>query len=84
MNLAKLEDMKSKQSSHLHFYILTMKNLKEKIRIQSHSPLQQKEIARNKLSSKETKELHTEMTISEIYKQLKQLNTRKTNNPIKK
>ena len=61
-----------------------MKNLKEKIRIQSHSPLQQKEIARNKLSSKETKELHTEMTISEIYKQLKQLNTRKTNNPIKK
>ena len=84
MNLAKLEDMKSKQSSHLHLYILTMKNLKEKIRIQSHSPLQQKEIARNKLSSKETKELHTEMTISEIYKQLKQLNTRKTNNPIKK
>ena len=62
MNLAKLEDMKSKQSSHLHLYILTMKNLKEKIRIQSHSPLQQKEIARNKLSSKETKELYTEDT----------------------
>ena len=30
--------------NHLHFYILTMKNQKEKLRNQSHSPLQQKEL----------------------------------------
>ena len=30
--------------NHLHFYILTMKNRKEKSRNQSHSPLQQKEL----------------------------------------
>ena len=29
MNLAKLQDTKSIQRNHLHFYILTMKNLKE-------------------------------------------------------
>ena len=29
---------------HLNFYILTMKNQKEKLRNQSHSPLQQKEL----------------------------------------
>ena len=46
------------QKSHLHFYILTMRNQKEKLRNQSHSPLQQKEISRNK--PKETKELYTE------------------------
>ena len=28
MNLAKLQDTKSKHRSHLHFYILTMKNQK--------------------------------------------------------
>ena len=30
--------------NHLHFYTLTMKNLKEKLRNQSHSPLQKKEL----------------------------------------
>ena len=30
--------------NHLHFYILTMKNQKEQLRNQSHSPLQQKEL----------------------------------------
>ena len=30
--------------NHLHFYVLTMKNQKEKLRNQSHSPLQQKEL----------------------------------------
>ena len=30
--------------NHLHLYILTMKNQKEKVRNQSHSPLQQKEL----------------------------------------
>ena len=32
MNLAKLQDTKSIQRNHLHFYILTMKNQKEKSR----------------------------------------------------
>ena len=31
--------------NHLHFYILTMKNQKEQLRNQSHSPLQQKELS---------------------------------------
>ena len=44
MNLAKLKDTKSTHINHLHFYILTMKNQKEKSRNQSHSPLQEKEL----------------------------------------
>ena len=32
------------QRNHLHLYILTIKNQKEKISNQSHSPLQQKEL----------------------------------------
>jgi len=43
-DLAKLQDTKSIHRNHLHFYILTMKNQKEKLRNQSHSPLQQKEL----------------------------------------
>ena len=35
---------KTEIHNHLHFYILTMKNQKEKLRNQSHSPLQQKEL----------------------------------------
>ena len=34
----------SKVAGYLHFYILTMKNHKKKLRNQSHSPLQQKEL----------------------------------------
>ena len=41
--LAKLQDTKSIHRNHLHFYILTMKYQKKKLRNQSHSPLQQKE-----------------------------------------
>ena len=44
INLAQLQDTKSMHRNHLHFYILTMKNQKEKLRNQSHSPLQQKEL----------------------------------------
>ena len=44
VNLAKLQDTKSIHINHLHFYVLTMKNQKEKLRNQSHSPLQQKEL----------------------------------------
>ena len=40
----KVENTKSIHRNHLHFYILTMKNQKEKLRNQSHSPLQQKEL----------------------------------------
>ena len=40
--LAKLQDTKSIHRNHLHFYMLTMKNQKEKLRNQSNSPLQQK------------------------------------------
>ena len=44
VNLAKLQDTKSIHRNHLHFSIITMKNQKEKLRNQSHSPLQQKEL----------------------------------------
>ena len=62
MNLAKLQGTKSMHRNHLHFYILTMKNQKEKLRTQSHSPLQKKK--KKKYLGihlpKETKELYTE------------------------
>ena len=44
VKLAKLQDTKSIHRNHLRFYMLTMKNQKEKLRNQSHSPLQQKEL----------------------------------------
>ena len=59
MNLAKFQDTKSIYRNHLHFYILTTKNQKQKLRNQSHSPLQQKEYLGINLP-KETKELYTE------------------------
>ena len=40
----KFQDIKSIHGNHLDFYILTMKNQKEQLRNQSHSPLQQKEL----------------------------------------
>ena len=43
-------DIKSIHRNHLHFYILTIKNQKKKLRNQSHSPLQDiKSIHRNHL-----------------------------------
>ena len=46
---SKVVDTKSINRNHLHSYILTMKNQKEKLRKQSHSPLQHKDkISRNK------------------------------------
>ena len=59
MNLAKFQNTKSIHRNHLHFYILTMKNLKEKLRNQYHSPLQQKEYLGINLP-KETKELYSQ------------------------
>ena len=62
MNLAKLQDTKSIiHRNPLHFYIQTVKNQKEKLRNQSHSPLQQKRINYLGINlPKETKELYTE------------------------
>ena len=60
MNLAKLQDTKSIHRNHLHFYILTIKNQKEKLRNQSHLPLQQKDKYLGTNLLKETKELYTE------------------------
>ena len=42
VNWVKLQDTKSTHRNHLHTYILTMKNQKEKISNQSHLPLKQK------------------------------------------
>ena len=39
---SKIAGYKTNIQNHLHFYMLTMKNQKEKLRNQSHSPLQQK------------------------------------------
>ena len=41
---SKVAGYKINTQKYLHFYILTMKNQKEKLRNQSHSPLQQKEL----------------------------------------
>ena len=55
------QDKKSIHRNHLHSYILTLKNQKEKLRNQSHSPLQQKRIQYPGINlPKETKELYTE------------------------
>ena len=43
MNLVKLQDTKLIHKSLLHFYTLTMKEQKEKVKKQSHLPLHQKE-----------------------------------------
>ena len=39
---SKVAETKSIHRNHLHFYILRMRNQKEKLKNQSHSPLQQK------------------------------------------
>ena len=41
---SKVAGYKSIHRNHLHFYILIMKNQKDKLRNQSHSPLQQNEL----------------------------------------
>ena len=44
MNTVKSEDIKLIYRNPVHSYTLTMKNQKEKLRKQSHSPLQQEEL----------------------------------------
>ena len=41
---SKASGYKINTQNHLHFYILRMKNQKEKLRNQSHSPLQEEEL----------------------------------------
>ena len=41
---SKVSGYKMNNRNHWHFYLLTMKNQKEKLRNQFHSPLQQKEL----------------------------------------
>ena len=48
--LGKVAGYKINAQKSLAFYILTTKNRKEQLRNQSHSPLQRKEISRNKLT----------------------------------
>ena len=53
------QDTKSIHRNHLHFYIITLKNQKQKLRNQSHSPMKRiKHLGIN--LCKETKELYTE------------------------
>ena len=68
MNLTTFQGIKSIHRNHLHFYILTMKNQKEKLRNQSHSVLQQKIIKYLGINlPKETKELYTENYMTLLY-----------------
>ena len=60
MNLTTFQGIKSIHRNNLHFYILTMKNQKEKLRNQSHSPLQHKIKYLGINLPKETKELYIE------------------------
>ena len=59
MNTVKSQDIKLIQRNPLHFCTLTMKNQKEKLRKQFHSPLQQKSNLGINLP-KETKDPYTE------------------------
>ena len=59
MNTVKSQDIKLIHRNPLQSYTLTMKNQKEKLRKQSHSPVQQKEyLGINR--PKETKDLYAE------------------------
>ena len=67
MNLAKSKDTSSIHRTHLHSYILTMKNQKEKLKNQSDSPLKQNEQKNLGINqTKETKELYTENSVLHI------------------
>ena len=57
---SKVAGYKINTQNDLQFYILTMKNQKEQLRNQSHSPLQQKIKYLGINLPKETKELYTE------------------------
>ena len=61
MNIVKLQDIKLTHRNPLHSYTLTMRKQKEKLRKQSHSPLQQKRIKYLEINlPKETKDLYIE------------------------
>ena len=58
MNIAKLQDIKLTHRNPLHCYTLTMRKQKEKLRKQSHSPLQQQQKYLVVYLPKETKDLY--------------------------
>ena len=60
MNKVKLQDVKLIHINHLHFYTLTMRKQKEKLRKQSHSPLWPKKKYLGINLPKETKDLYVE------------------------
>ena len=59
MNLVKLQDTKFTHRNLMHFYTLTTKDEREKLRKQSHLPLQQKEYLGINLPT-EAKDLYSE------------------------
>ena len=61
MNLVKLQDTKLMHRNHLHSYTRRVKDQKEKLRTQSHSPLHQKKIKYLGINlPKEVKDLYSE------------------------
>ena len=61
MNIAKSQDIKLIRRNPLHPYTLTMKNQKDKLRNQSHSPIATKRIKYLGINlPKETKDLYAE------------------------
>ena len=61
MNLAKLQDTKSIHRNHLHFYILTRKNKKDKLEESIPFTIATERIKYQGINlPKETKELYTE------------------------
>ena len=59
--LGKVAGYKINAQKSLAFYILTTKNRKEQLTNQSHSPLQRKEISRNKLTQGDKRTIHRKL-----------------------
>ena len=79
MNIVKLQDIKSTHRNPLHSYTLIMR--KQKLRKQSHSPLQQKRIKYLEINlPKETKDLYIE-NYKTLMKEIKENTNRWRNIP---
>ena len=81
MNKVKLQDIKLTHRNLLHSYTLTMRKQKEKLRKQSHSPLQQKRIKYLGMNlPRETKDLYIE-NYKTLVKEIKEDTNRWRNIP---